>query len=180
MDWNVLVINLLGILLTGSWVTVRRSGKGTLYLSCALYHQTACRILTSFNRDFSCLWVSCTEVLLTMQRGDVSCAKTARVLSRNGIREIVMDSDSDEDKYHTDRERGATPTFAMVLPVTAQSLFKILQPFQTFGSRWSHCEIQGKGIIQTVHPEKTQTFRHQNVQTMRLYWIHIWYECLAR
>ena len=37
----------------------------------------------------------------------------------------------------------------------------------------SHCEIQGKGIIQTVHTEKTQTFRHQNVQTMRLYRIYV-------
>ena len=99
--------------------------------------------------------------------------KKAHVLSQNEIREIVMDSDRDEDKYHADRRRGATPTFAMVLPVTAQSLFKILQPFRTFGSRRSHCEIQGKGIIQRVHSEKTQKFRHQNIQTMRLYWIHI-------
>jgi hypothetical protein len=35
-----------------------------------------------------------------MQRGDVSCAKQARVLSGNEIRKIVMDSDSDEDKYY--------------------------------------------------------------------------------
>ena len=35
-----------------------------------------------------------------MQRGDVSCAKRARMLSGNEIREIVMDSDSDEDKYY--------------------------------------------------------------------------------
>ena len=31
---------------------------------------------------------------------DVSCAKWARMLSVNEIREIVMDSDSDEDKYY--------------------------------------------------------------------------------
>jgi len=35
-----------------------------------------------------------------MQRGDVLCAKGARMLSGNEIREIVMDSDSDEDKYY--------------------------------------------------------------------------------
>jgi hypothetical protein len=35
-----------------------------------------------------------------MQRGDISCAKWARVLSGNEIREIVIDSDSDEDKYY--------------------------------------------------------------------------------
>ena len=35
-----------------------------------------------------------------MQRGDVSCAKRACMLSGNEIREIVMDSDSDEDKYY--------------------------------------------------------------------------------
>jgi len=39
-----------------------------------------------------------------MQRGDVSCAKRACVLSRNEIREIIMDSDSDEDKYHATQE----------------------------------------------------------------------------
>jgi len=33
-------------------------------------------------------------------------------------------------------------------------LFKILQPFRIFGSRWSHCEIQGKDSFQAVHPEK--------------------------
>ena len=41
-----------------------------------------------------------------MQCGDVSCAKQARVLSRNEIREIVKDSDSDEDKYYTSQESG--------------------------------------------------------------------------
>jgi len=50
------------------------------------------------------LRVSCTEVLLTMQRDDVSCAKRAHVLSQNEIQEIVMDSDSDEDKYHATQE----------------------------------------------------------------------------
>ena len=83
---------------------VLRLGKGTLYLIYALYHQAACRISTSFSRDFAIWRVSCTEVLLTMQRGDVSCAKWAHVLSRNEIREIVMDSDSNEDKYYASQE----------------------------------------------------------------------------
>ena len=39
-----------------------------------------------------------------MQCGDVSCAKRASVLSRNEIREIVMDSDSDEDKCYASQE----------------------------------------------------------------------------
>jgi hypothetical protein len=34
-----------------------------------------------------------------MQHGEVSCAKRARPLSQNEIREIVMDSDSDEGEY---------------------------------------------------------------------------------
>jgi hypothetical protein len=34
-------------------------------------------------------------VLIKIQRGDVSCAKWAHVRSRNEIREIVLDSDSD-------------------------------------------------------------------------------------
>jgi len=39
-----------------------------------------------------------------MQRGDVSCAKRACVLSRNEIREIVMDSDSNDEKYYASQE----------------------------------------------------------------------------
>jgi len=35
-----------------------------------------------------------------MQCGDVSCAKRAGMLSGNEIRDIVMNSDSDEDKYY--------------------------------------------------------------------------------
>jgi len=59
---------------------VPRSGKGTLYLIYELYHQTACRISTSFSRDFSCLRVSCTEVLLTMQRGDPRIVPSSALL----------------------------------------------------------------------------------------------------
>jgi hypothetical protein len=43
-------------------------------------------------------------VLFKMRRGDVLCAKRARVLSRNEIREIVMDSDSDEDKHYASQK----------------------------------------------------------------------------
>jgi len=39
-----------------------------------------------------------------MQRGDVSCVKRARVLYRNEIQEIVMDSDSDEEKYYASED----------------------------------------------------------------------------
>jgi len=39
-----------------------------------------------------------------MQCGDVSCSKWGHVLSRNEIREIVVDSDSDEDKYYESQE----------------------------------------------------------------------------
>ena len=39
-----------------------------------------------------------------MQCGDVLSGKRARVLSRNEIREIVMDLDSDEDKYYASQE----------------------------------------------------------------------------
>jgi len=39
-----------------------------------------------------------------MQRGEVSFAKRARVLSRYEIREIVMDSDTDEVKYYAPQE----------------------------------------------------------------------------
>ena len=36
-----------------------------------------------------------------MERSEFSCAKRACQLSRNQICEIVMDSDSDEEQYHT-------------------------------------------------------------------------------
>ena len=37
---------------------------------------------------------------MKMQRSDVSCSKRAGMLPGNEIREILMDSDSDEDKYY--------------------------------------------------------------------------------
>ena len=52
MERNVLVKN-FWVLLTGSRVTVLSRRKGTLYLIYALYHQAACRISTSFSRDFA-------------------------------------------------------------------------------------------------------------------------------
>ena len=70
----------------------------------ALYHQAACRNLTSFSRDFAVSRVSFAEVLLKMQCGDVSCAKWAHVLSRNEKQEIIMGSDSDEDNYYASQE----------------------------------------------------------------------------
>ena len=48
-----------------------------------------------------------------MQHSKSSCAKRARLLSLNQIREIVMDSDSDESQYNTsgmeDKEMGPRP-----------------------------------------------------------------------
>jgi len=35
---------------------------------------------------------------------EVSRVKRARLLSKNQIREIVMDSDSDDEKYHTSED----------------------------------------------------------------------------
>ena len=69
----------------------------------ALYHNVACKNF-DFNRDFAIGRVSRAEVLLKMQRGNVSCAKWARMPSRNEIREIVMDSDSDKEKYYASQE----------------------------------------------------------------------------
>jgi len=43
-------------------------------------------------------------------------------LSQNQIEEIVMDSDSDEEKYYASedtRRTGATPTFVTVFNITA-------------------------------------------------------------
>jgi len=93
MEWNVLVIK-FWVLLRGSRVTVLRLGKGRIN---PLYHQAACRSSTF---SVEVLLFSCAEVLFKMQHGDVFCTKRACVLSRNEIREIVMDSNSSEDKYY--------------------------------------------------------------------------------
>jgi len=70
----------------------------------ALYHQATCRSSTSFRRDFAVWSISCAEDSLRVERCDVSCAKRAGVLSGDEIREIVMDSDRDEDKYYASQE----------------------------------------------------------------------------
>ena len=43
---------------------------------------------------------------MKIQRGEVSFAKRDLVLSRNEIREISMDSDTDEDKYYAPQKSG--------------------------------------------------------------------------
>ena len=59
-------------------------------------------------------------------------------------------------------------------------LFKILQPFSTFCSWLSHCEIQGKVNFQTVHhgKKKKANFWHENIQTVWLHWLYIWHGCV--
>ena len=42
----------------------------------------------------------CVFLVCKMQRSERLCAKRARLLSLNQIREIVMDSDSDEAQYN--------------------------------------------------------------------------------
>jgi porphobilinogen deaminase len=69
--------------------------KGTLYLIYSLYQQAALQNF-NFSRNFL--------ILLKVQRCNVSCAKQARVLSRNEIQKIVMVSDSDEDKHYASKE----------------------------------------------------------------------------
>ena len=54
-------------------------------------------------------------------------------------------------------------------------LFKILQPFRTFRNR-NHCEIQGKGIIQTVHPENanvsaSKCWKYATLQDIHVTWM---------
>ena len=43
---------------------------------------------------------------MKIQRGEDSFAKRARVLSRNEMGEIVMDSDTDDDKYYAPQKSG--------------------------------------------------------------------------
>ena len=57
-------------------------------------------------------------------------------------------------------------------------IFQILQPIRKSGYWRSYCSLQREGDFQTVHTRKTQTFRHQNFQTLWLDWIHIWHESI--
>ena len=106
-----------------------------------------------------------------MQRGETLRAKRARLLSLNQIREIVMDSDSDESQNNAssteDEEMEPRPpsqkcrfwhgmSSSDVSASTSEDEdvvenVAILQSFRTFGHRRSHSEIQGKGHFQTIH-----------------------------
>jgi len=75
-----------------------------------------------------------------MQRGDVSSAKQACVVSRNEIREIVMDSDSDEEKYYPsqeleDKEEPLPPSWWSSISqpfVLAETIFRIITERPTY------------------------------------------------
>ena len=58
-------------------------------------------------------------------------------------------------------------------------IFKILWPFRTSDHRWSYCFVQRKGHFPTIYTQETQTFWHQNLQTMWWDWIHVWYNTLC-
>ena len=78
MKWNVLVKNFC-VLLTGSWVAVLRRREGTLYLIYALYHQAACRISTSFSRDFA-VWRAISAGFVTLSLYSVFFLKKRNAL----------------------------------------------------------------------------------------------------
>jgi hypothetical protein len=70
----------------------------------------------------------------------VSCAKRARVLSRNEMREIVMDLDSDEEKYYAlqeseDKEEPRPPTRWSPISQTfvmTETVFRIITQRPTY------------------------------------------------
>ena len=57
-------------------------------------------------------------------------------------------------------------------------IFQILQPFRKSGYWRSYCSLQREGDFQTVLTKETQMFRHQNVQSLWLDWIHVWHESI--
>jgi hypothetical protein len=75
-----------------------------------------------------------------MQHGNVSSAKQAHVVSRNEIREIVMDSDSDEEKYDPsqeseDKEKPLPPwrqSFISQTFVLTETVFRIITQRPTY------------------------------------------------
>jgi hypothetical protein len=96
-------------------------------------------------------------LVLKMQRGDVSCAKQARVLSRNEIREIAVDSDSDEDKHYASQSQRMKRSHAhlrdgvpfhgflvQVIPPAALKMRMLLAMWQCNSHR--HCPLNPEGV----------------------------------
>jgi hypothetical protein len=78
--------------------------KGNIIPDLCIIPPSSLKFLTSFSKEILLCDVLDLLVLLKMPRGDVLCVKRARLLSRNEIREIVMNSDSDEDKHYAFQE----------------------------------------------------------------------------
>jgi hypothetical protein len=91
MEWTVWVIKVYGIT-TGSWITVLREGKETFP------SRISQRFKISVSWDLCCC--CCVVLHIFQMEGEVSRVKRARMLSKNQIRNIVMDSDSDEEAYY--------------------------------------------------------------------------------
>jgi hypothetical protein len=84
-----------------------------------------------------------------MQRGDVSCAKRPRMLSGNEIRKIVMDSDSDENKYYDSATEDEEPRPPLRQYSTSQP------PSPDYSARSSEDEVNvGNVTGQQPHPSQ--------------------------
>ena len=84
------------ILVTRSWVTVVRLGDGA-------FSPTALQKLRLMSLE-SLLFHPVVALQFSSMERDISRVKRARLLSQNQIQEIIMDSDSDEEKYYTSED----------------------------------------------------------------------------
>jgi hypothetical protein len=92
-----------------------------------------------------------------MQRGDVSSAKQARVVSRNEIQEIVMDSNSNKEKYYPsqeseDKEEPLTP---LQRSSTSQTFVLTGTVFRIITQRPTYKTYFRPSSIQTVEASTT-------------------------
>jgi len=98
--------------------------------------------------------VSCAEVLLKMQSGDVSFTKQVHVLSRYEIQEILMGSDSDEQKYYPsqkseDQERPLPPSISYPFVLT-ETVFRIITQRPAYKTYFRLSSIQTAEASTTI------------------------------
>ena len=96
MEWNVWVIKPYGI--TNRQLSkVLRWGKGT-------YPPKYLAEVKFLSAELAVRHGSCTTVFFNVHRGDVSHAKWVHLLSQNQIQDIIMDLDSDKEKYYASED----------------------------------------------------------------------------
>ena len=101
-----------------------------------------------------------------MQRSERSCAKRARLLSLNQIREIVMDSDSDEVQYDTS---GMEDEEMEPHALSQKSLLS--QPMSS--SDFSASTSEDEDVVENVASQQPQSMQWKLPPYSRMHVLHL-------